>query len=95
MSEVADVARIYQWLNKSNIRANIKALIMAAQEQVHNTRAVAHKIYHIVEDPRCRLWKQHAESVEHTSGCSKLAGTEYTVKHNKMASIVYRVICAE
>ena len=37
MSEVADMARTSQWLNKSN-RANTKALIMAAQEQAVNTR---------------------------------------------------------
>ena len=30
-----------------------------------------------------------------TSGCSKLAGTEYTKRHNIVASIVYRAICAE
>ena len=46
VSEVADMARTYQWLNRSSIRANTKALIMAAQEQVHNTRAVAHNLPH-------------------------------------------------
>ena len=30
-----------------------------------------------------------------TSGCSKLAGTEYTKRHNYVASIVYRTLCAE
>ena len=34
--------RTCQWLNKSNIKENIKALIMAAQEQALNTRAIAH-----------------------------------------------------
>ena len=57
VSEVADMACTYQWLNKSNTRANTEALIMAAQEQALNTRAVAHEIYHTVQDPRCRLWK--------------------------------------
>ena len=96
MSEVTDMARAYQWLNKSNIRANTEALIMAAHEQALNTRAVAHKIYHTVQDPKCMLCKQHAETMAHiTSGCSKLAGTEYTERHNDVASIVYRVICSE
>ena len=96
MSEVANIVHTYPWLNKSNNRANTEALIMAAQEQVLNTRAVAHKIYHTVQDPRCRLCKQHVKTVAHiTSGCSKLAGTEYTERHNNMASIVYRAICAE
>ena len=39
VSEVVDMAHIYQWLNKSNNRANIEALIMAVQEQAFNTRA--------------------------------------------------------
>ena len=69
---------------------------MASQEQALNTKAVAHKIYHTVQDSRCRLCKQHAETVAHiTSGCSKLAGSEYTERHNNVASIVYRAICAE
>ena len=79
VSEVTDMARTYQWLNKSNIKANIEALIMGAQELALNTRAVAHVIYHTVHDPKCRLCKRHAETVAHIiSGCSKLAGTDYT-----------------
>ena len=96
VSEFADMTSTYQWPNKSNIKANTEALIMAAQEQALNTRSVAHAIYHTVQDPRCRLCKQHAETVAHiTSGCSKLAGTEYTKRHNNVASIIYRAICAE
>ena len=46
--------------------------------------------------PKYRLCKQHEETVAHiTSGCSKLAGTEYTKRHNRVTSIVYRAICAE
>ena len=69
---------------------------MVAQKQAINTRAEAHKIYHTVQDPRCRLCKQHAETLAHIiSSCSKLAGTEYTERHNIVALIVYRIICAE
>ena len=55
VSEVADMARTYQWVNKSNFRANTGALIMAAQEQALNTSAISHEIYHTVQDPRCGL----------------------------------------
>ena len=76
MSEVGDMTHTYQWLNKSNIKANTEALIMEAQEQALNTRPVAHEIYHTVQDSRCRLCKQHAETVAHiTSGRSKIAET--------------------
>ena len=63
VSEVADMARTYKWLNKSNIRVNTDALIMAAQEQALSTRAVAHKIYHTVQISKCQLCKQHARTV--------------------------------
>ena len=53
VSEVADMTHAYQWLNKSNIKANTEALIMSAQEQALNTRAVAHEIYHTVQDAGC------------------------------------------
>ena len=45
---------------------------------------------------KMQLCKQHAETVAHiTSGCSKLAGTEYTKRHNNVALIRYRAICVE
>ena len=52
VSEVADMTHTYQWLNKSNIKANTEALIMAAQKWALNTRAVAHEIYHTVQNLR-------------------------------------------
>ena len=49
-----------------------------------------------MQDSRCRLCTQHAETVAHViSGCSKLAGTEYAKRHKNVASIVHRAICAE
>ena len=69
---------------------------MTAQEQSFNNKAVAYQIYHTVQNPRCRLCKQHADTVAQIiSGCNKLAGTKYTLKHSNVATIVYRAICAE
>ena len=96
VSEVADMAKTYQWLTWSSIRPNTESLIMAAQEQALNTRAIACEIYHTTQDPRCRMCMQHKETVAHlTSGCSKMASTEYTERHNQVASIVYNALCAE
>jgi hypothetical protein len=88
------MAKTYQWLEKTDIRDSTEALIMAAQEQALKTRAIEAKIYHTRQDPRCRLCKQHDETVQHiTSGCTQLAGTAYTERHNQVALIVYRNIC--
>ena len=96
MTQVAGMEKTYQWLNKSNLSANTEAMIMAAQEQALNTRAIAHKVYRTRDNPRCRLCNSHDETVAHlVSGCSKLAGTAYTERHNHVASTVYRAICSE
>ena len=69
---------------------------MKAQDQVLNTRAVAHKIYQNVQCPRCKLCEQYVEAVAHfISGCSKLADTKYTERLKNVASVVYKDICAE
>lgn len=96
VAEVADMRKTYQWLTRSNIKANTEALIMAAQEQALNTRAIACQIYHTTQNPMCRMCNQHSETVAHLiSGCSKLAATDYTNRHNQVASLVYRAICTE
>ena len=61
---------------------------MAAQEQDLNAKTVAHEIYHTVHDPSCGLHKQHAEAAAHIiNSCSKLTRTDYTERHNNVASI--------
>ena len=75
---------------------NTEAPIMKAQDQVLNTRAVAHKIYQNVQCPRCKLCEQYVEAVAHfISGCSKLAETKHTERLKNVASAVYKDICAE
>ena len=84
MSKVAHIAAHINGSKSSN-GANTKALIMVAQEQALNTRAVAHQIYHTVQNPRCR------NCAHIIIGCSKLVGTEY----NNVASIIHGAICTE
>ena len=67
VSEVADMTRTSQWLNKSDIKANTKALIMAAQEQALKTRAVAHCArfqMHIVQET-CRDRDAYNQRLQH------------------------------
>jgi hypothetical protein len=95
VSKVAAMDKSFQWMMRSNLKANTEALIMAAQEQALNTRAITAKIYHTNQDPRCRMCMTHNETVAHlVSGCSKLAGTAYMERHNNVASIVYRAVCS-
>ena len=96
ISEVADLGKSYQWLEKAGLKDSTEALIMAAQEQALSTRSVEAGIYKTRQDPRCRLCKEHPETVQHiTSGCKILAGNKYTERHNQVAGMVHRNICIE
>uniref|UniRef100_A0A087XGF1 Reverse transcriptase zinc-binding domain-containing protein n=2 Tax=Poecilia formosa TaxID=48698 RepID=A0A087XGF1_POEFO len=96
MNDDHDIRKSYQWLEKAGLKDSTEALILAAQEQALNTRAIEAQIYHTRQDPRCRLCKEASETVQHiTAGCKMLAGKAYMERHNQVASIVYRNICAE
>ncbi|KAF7649100.1 hypothetical protein LDENG_00146690 [Lucifuga dentata] len=69
---------------------------MAAQEQALSTRSIEAGVYHSRQDPWCRLCKDAPETVQHIVAlCKMLAGTAYTERHNQVAGIVYRNICAK
>jgi len=73
-----------------------EALIMAAQEQALNTRAIEAVVHLIRQEPRCRLCKEASETVQHiAAGCKMQAGTTYMERHNPVAGIVCRNICGE
>ena len=96
ITEVADLKKSYQWLERAGLKDSTEALIMAAQEQALNTRAIEAQIYHTRQDPRCRLCKEAPETIQHiTAGCKMLAGKAYMERHNQVAGIVYRNICVE
>ncbi|XP_055368940.1 uncharacterized protein LOC129604854 [Betta splendens] len=96
ITEVADLNKSYQWLERAGLKDSTEALILAAQEQALSTRAIEAQIYHTRQDPRCRLCKEAPETVQHiTAGCKMLAGKAYMERHNQLAGIVYRNICAE
>ncbi len=96
ISEVADLEKTYEWLDKTNFQDNTEALITAAQEQALNTRAIQAKIYKTHANPKCRMCNEHDETVQHiTSGCKQLAGTAYMEWHNQVAGIIHRNICKE
>ncbi|KAF7670308.1 hypothetical protein LDENG_00271880, partial [Lucifuga dentata] len=82
------------WLEKAGLKDSTEALIIAAQEQALSTRSIEAGVYHSRQDPQ--LCKDAPETVQHIlAGCKMLAGTAYTERHNKVAGIVYRSICAE
>ena len=59
---------------------------MAAQEQTLNTRSLEANVLSHQTDPRCMLYKEAPETVQHiTAGCKMLAGKADMEHHNQVA----------
>ena len=65
MKEVSDMEKTYQWMEKAGLKDSTEALLMAAQEQALNTRAIEAGVYHTRPDPRCRRCREEPETVQH------------------------------
>ena len=63
----------HKWLQSSGLKAETEGLLIAAQDQSLATRYYQHKIIKNGGSPKCRLFHEFDESVEHIiSGCPVL-----------------------
>jgi len=64
------------WLSKRDLKTETESEIVAAQDQVLNTKYYATKILHTETDSKCRLCQQHDDTIHHIiSACVILAKT--------------------
>ena len=64
----------FLWLSKGDLKAETESEIVAAQDQVLNTKYYATKILHTETDSKCRLCQQLDETIDHIiSACPLLA----------------------
>lgn len=79
VQKLAYIKKSYQWPEKAGLKDTTEAQMMAAQEQALSTKSTETRIYHSRQDPRCRLYKDAPEIVQHTiAKCMTQAGTAYT-----------------
>jgi len=84
IEEVAGIEKSNQWIEEAGV------------EQALSTRVIEAWVYHIRQDPRCRLCKEASETVQPiVVGCKMQAGMAYMERYNQVAGIVYRNICAD
>jgi hypothetical protein len=86
------------WILNSHIAGDIKGetenKIVAAQDQAISTNYFKYKILKEEIWCKCRLCKQHEETIDHlTSGCPILAKNEYLVRHDKVCTHLHYSIC--
>jgi hypothetical protein len=85
-----DVPSSNHWLKYAHLRCETESLICAAQEQTLATNYVRKQLWKMNCSSKCRLCKVHDETIGHiVSGCTMMAGTKYTARHDKICKYVH------
>ena len=85
--KLVDIERSYHWLKSGDIKGETESTIVAAQDQANSTNYFKNKILKEEIESKCRLCKQHEETIDHlTSGCPILAKNEYLMRHDKICT---------
>jgi hypothetical protein len=82
--KLLDIEQSYRWLKYGDIKGETESRIVAAQDQAISTNYFKNKILKEETESKCRLRKQHEETINHLiSGCPILAKNEYLMRHDK------------
>ena len=86
--------RTFDWVKKGYLDKRTEGFLFAAQEQALQTNWLKERWKGEDWDRTCRKCKEFPEKVSHIiSGCSKLAGSEYRKRHDRMGLRVYWELC--
>jgi len=92
--KLVDIEQSYRWLTSGDIKGETESTIVAAQDQAISTNYFKNKILKKEIESKCRLCKQHEETIDHlTSGCPILAKNEYLMRHDKVCTHLHCSIC--
>ena len=84
----------YRWLKSGDIKGETESTIVAAQDQAISTNYFKNKIFTEEIESKCRLCKQHEETIDHlTSVYPILAKNEYLMRHDKSCTNLHYLIC--
>ena len=85
------ILKSYRWLKFGDIKGETESTIVAAQDQAISTNYFKNKIFKEETESKCRLCKQHEETIDHLpSGCPILAKNKYLMRHEKFLISSFR-----
>jgi hypothetical protein len=91
--KLVDIEQSYRWLRSGDVNGETESSIVAAQDQAVSTNSSTNKILKEEIESKCRLCKQHEETVDHlTSGCPILAKNEYLMRTDKVCTHLHYAI---
>ena len=63
--KLVDTEQSYRWLKSGDIKEETESTIVAAQDQAVSTNYFKNKILKDETESKCRLCKQHDETIDH------------------------------
>jgi len=91
---LVDIGQSYRWLKSGDIKGETESTIVTGQDQAISTNSFKNKILKEEIENKCRLCKQHEETIDHlTSGCPILAKNEYLMRHDKVCTHLHYSVC--
>jgi len=94
--ELVDIDQSYRWLKYGDIEGETEITIVADQDQAISTNYFKNKILKKEIEIKCRLCKQHEETVDHlTTGFPILAKNEYLMRHDNVCTHLHYSICKD
>lgn len=92
-----DEAASHAWLRNGNIYAETEGFMINIQDGTVKTRNYARYILkEVIQTDQCRRCGTATETIDHiTGGCTLLAATEYTNRHDMVARIIHQEIAAK
>ena len=92
--KLVDIEQSYRWLKSGDIKRETESTIVAAQDQAVSTNYFKTKILNEEIESKCRLCKEHEETINHlTSGSPILVKNEYLMRHDKVCTHLHYSIC--
>jgi len=92
--KLVDIEQSYRWLKSGDIKGETESTIVAARDQAISTKYSKKKILKEEIESKCRLCKQHEETIDHlTSECPISAKNEYLMRHDKVCTHLHYSIC--
>jgi len=92
--KLVDIEESYRRLKSGDIKGETESTIVAAQDKANSTNYFKNKILKQEIESKCRLCKQHEETIDHlSSGCPILAKNEYLMRHDKVCTHLHYSIC--
>ncbi|WP_229833152.1 RNA-directed DNA polymerase [Streptomyces narbonensis] len=91
--EKVDRAASHAWLSYAGIYPETEGFMIAIQDETIATKNYKKYILHDrnMTNDACRLCGKARENIQHiTSACMRLAGTDYTHRHNQVGKIIHQ-----